>query len=397
MKNSWTKEEKATFRTQHPIKYPIKQLKHNCPKANVKEFADLIFAADCPKYKGLVTIVRRPKGTTTMETVASVPAEQAGEWLSQMHVSANADYYITKAQFSKAQTWDSNTALNSSNSTYSLDSKMHVKDVVEDVVIADASVSAQLTGEYNPASRLSKWVIKNETSDVELGASDITYETKTYPGQPAGGESYQAPTFKVDGKSEYSITAIFEAKDYGAVNVTVNDTKMGEATAQVDGGEASSSLTVVYEGVTVKLKATPKEGFIFKSWKASYGDDTQVTIADENAAETTFKMPATGEMPVNVVAEFAVDPSYLSEDCALTDVTLLDNNDSGIAYYGDQDLTNFTIEVPADTDNAKLAGMILKLTVSENAQVFQDGSDTPWDANGQACNMTLGIECYIGY
>lgn len=106
MKNSWTKEEKATFRTQHPIKYPIKQLKHNCPKANVKEFADLVFAADYPEYKGLVTIVRRPKGTSTMETVASVPAEQVGEWLSQMHVSADADYYITKAQFKAAQTWD---------------------------------------------------------------------------------------------------------------------------------------------------------------------------------------------------------------------------------------------------------------------------------------------------
>lgn len=107
MKNSWTKEEKATFRTQHPIKYPIKQVKHNYPKADIKTFADLIYAADRPEYKGIVTIVRRPKGTTTMETVASVPAEQAGEWLSQMHVSANADYYITKAQFSKAQTWDS--------------------------------------------------------------------------------------------------------------------------------------------------------------------------------------------------------------------------------------------------------------------------------------------------
>lgn len=106
MKNSWTKEEKATFRTQHPTKYPIKQLKHNYPKANVKEFADLIFAADCPEYKGLVTIARRPKGTSTMETVASVPAEQVGEWLSQMHVSADADYYITKAQFKAAQTWD---------------------------------------------------------------------------------------------------------------------------------------------------------------------------------------------------------------------------------------------------------------------------------------------------
>lgn len=104
---SWSKAQKEAFRTHHPTKYPIKQVKHNYPKANVKEFADLIFAADCPEYKGLVTIVRRPKGTSTMETVASVPAEEAGEWLSRMHVSANADYYITKVQFSKAQTWDS--------------------------------------------------------------------------------------------------------------------------------------------------------------------------------------------------------------------------------------------------------------------------------------------------
>ena len=103
---SWSKAQKEAFRTQHPTKYPIKQAKHNYPKANVKEFADLIFAADCPEYKGLVTIVRRPKGTSTVETVASVPAEEAGEWLSRMHVSANADYYITKAQFSKAQTWE---------------------------------------------------------------------------------------------------------------------------------------------------------------------------------------------------------------------------------------------------------------------------------------------------
>lgn len=103
---SWSKAQKEAFRTQHPTKYPIKQLKHNCPKANVKEFADLVFAADYPEYKGLVTIVRRPKGTSTMETVASVPAEEVGEWLSQIHVSADADYYLTKAQFKAAQTWD---------------------------------------------------------------------------------------------------------------------------------------------------------------------------------------------------------------------------------------------------------------------------------------------------
>lgn len=95
------------------------------------------------------------------------------------------------------------------------------------------------------------------------------------------------------------------------------------------------------------------------------------------------------ERPVNVVAEFAVDPSYLSEDCALTDVTLLDNNGSSIAYYGDQDLTNFTIEVPADTDNAKLAGMILKLTVSDDATVKKSGDTDNWPAAGKACGMEL--------
>lgn len=102
----WSKAEKEVFRAQHPTKYPLKQVNHNFPKADVKTFANLIYAADHSEYKGMVTIVRRPKGTTTMETVASVPAEQAGEWLSQMHVSADADYYLTKAQFKAAQTWD---------------------------------------------------------------------------------------------------------------------------------------------------------------------------------------------------------------------------------------------------------------------------------------------------
>ena len=281
-----------------------------------------------------------------------------------------------------------NATPNSINSTYSSDLKTHVKDVVEDVVIADALVSARLIGEYNPASRLSNWVIKNETSGVELSASDITYDTNTYPGQPAGGESYQVPTFKVDGKSEYSITAIFEAKDYGAVNVTVKNAEMGKATAQIDGGNASSELPVVYEGITVKLKATPKEGFIFKSWKASYGDGTQVTIADENAAETTFTMPQTEEMPVNVVATFVEDPNYLSEKCVLESVSLLDH--SGNTFEGDQDGTAFTVTLPADADASNLANMVLKLTYSKNAKVFRDGDTTAWDVNGQACNMTLG-------
>jgi len=107
MNTLWTKEEKEAFRVQHPTKYPIEQAKHNPPKADVKTFADLIYATDYPEYKGMVTIVRRLKGTATMKAVASVPAEQVGEWLTQMHVSTDADYYLTKAQFKAAQTWNS--------------------------------------------------------------------------------------------------------------------------------------------------------------------------------------------------------------------------------------------------------------------------------------------------
>ena len=215
----------------------------------------------------------------------------------------------------------------------------------------------------------------------------VRYETW---GSPLGG-NYDRPYFTVDGTSNYTIKAIFAAKDYGDVNVTVNDESMGTATAQIGTEEAAASIKAVVEGTEVKLQAQPKTGYVFQSWSATYGsDNTPVNIANSTAAQTTFVMPPTNRQPVKVVAEFAVDPSYLSEDCALTDVTLLDNNDSSISYNGDMDGTDFTIEVPADTDNAKLANMILKLTYSENAQVFRDGSDTPWNANGQACNMTLG-------
>ena len=266
-------------------------------------------------------------------------------------------------------------------STYDSTSGKHVNDSVTRTVIAGAKVSAVITtGTKNAGYKLTGWEITNTTKNEPV---NFDYD--------AGRGGIERPYFTVDGTSSYTIKAIFAAKDYGNVNVTVNDESMGTATAQIDTEEAATSLIGVVEGTEVKLQAQPKTGYVFQSWSATYGsDNTQVVIANSTAAQTTFVMPETNHQPVNVVAEFAVDPSHLSEDCALTDVTLLDNNGSSISYNGDMDGTDFTIEVPADTDNAKLANMILKLTYSENAQVFRDGSDTPWDVNGQACNMTLG-------
>ena len=197
------------------------------------------------------------------------------------------------------------------------------------------------------------------------------------------------PYFTVDGTSDYEIKAIFKAKDYGDVNVTVNDESMGTATAQIGTEEAAASIKAVVEGTEVKLQAQPNPGYIFQSWSATYGsDNTQVAIANSTAAQTTFVMPETNHQPVNVVATFVEDPNYLSEECVLESVLLLDH--SGNTFEGDQDGTAFTVTLPADADASNLANMVLKLTYSKNAKVFRDGDTAAWNANGQACNMTLG-------
>ena len=268
--------------------------------------------------------------------------------------------------------------------TYDVNSgKQHKFDSVADTVAIGTEVSATIAPVSNPktGNKLVGWEITNTTKE-----ETVSVEYKDYPTQIG---TIQRPYFTVDGTSNYTIKAIFAAKDYGNVNVTVNDEIMGTATAQIDTEEAATSLIGVVEGTTVKVQAQPKPGFIFQSWSATYGDGKTVETNDSSAAQTTFVMPATKHEAVNVVATFTEDPNYLSEECDLEEVALLDANGSPVGEY-DQDGTVFTITLPADMDTTNLANMILKLTYSKNAQVFKKGSKTAWDANGQACNMTLG-------
>ena len=265
-------------------------------------------------------------------------------------------------------------------STYDFSARRHAYDSVTRTVIADAKVSATIaTGTKNAGYKLTGWEIRNTTKDEPV---NFDYD--------AGYGGIERPYFTVDGTSNYTIKAIFAAKDYGDVNVTVNDESMGTATAQIGTGTADASIDAVVEGTEVKLQAQPNSGYIFQSWSATYGsDNTQVKIANSTEAQATFVMPATNHQDVNVVATFTKDPNYLSEACALEEIALLDANGSLVGEY-DQVGTVFTITLPADMDTTNLANMILKLTYSKNAQVFKDGSETAWDANGQACNMTLG-------
>ena len=265
-------------------------------------------------------------------------------------------------------------------STYDFSARRHAYDSVTRTVIADAKVSATIaTGTKNAGYKLTGWEIRNTTKDEPV---NFDYD--------AGYGGIERPCFTVDGTSNYTIKAIFAAKDYGNVNVTVNDESMGIATAQIGTETAAASIDAVVEGTEVKLQAQPKTGYVFQSWSATYGsDNTQVKIANSTEAQATFVMPATNHQAVNVVATFTKDPNYLSEACALEEIALLDANGSLVGEY-DQVGTVFTITLPADMDTTNLANMILKLTYSKNAQVFKDGSETAWDANGQACNMTLG-------
>ena len=271
-------------------------------------------------------------------------------------------------------------------STYDSTSGQHKYNSVTRTVIAGAKVSAYIdtAPTANAGFKLDSWEIKNVTKN------EIVVPEYVASNHPADGSSYMIPYFTVDGTSDYEIKAIFKAKDHGNVNVTVNDESMGTATAQIGAGEAATSINDVVEGMEVKLQAQPNLGYVFQGWSATYGsDNTQVVIANSTAAQTTFVMSATNRQPVKVVATFTEDPNYLSEACALEEVALLDANGSPVGEY-DQVGTVFTITLPADMDTTNLANMILKLTYSKNAQVFKDGSETAWDANGQACNMTLG-------
>ena len=264
-------------------------------------------------------------------------------------------------------------------STYDSTSGKHMNDSVTRTVIAGAKVSAVITtGTKNAGYKLTDWEITNTTKNEQV---NFDYD--------AGYGGIERPYFTVDGTSNYTISAIFAAKDYGNVNVTVNDESMGTATAQIGTEEAATSLIGVVERTKIKLQAQPKTGYVFQSWSVTYGsDNTQVEIANSTEAQTTFVMPATNHQPVNVVATFVEDPNYLSEECILESVLLLDH--SGNTFEGDQDGTAFTVTLPADADVSNLANMVLKLTYSKNAKVFRDGDTAAWNANGQACNMTLG-------
>lgn len=105
----WNSEKKAAFRKEHPLMMPEKQPRHNCPHEDVRTYFDTIFGSDRPEYKGMVTVAAK-KADVEMQMVAVVPAEQMGDWASQLHVTPRYDYYYGKAQYCGNATWGADRA-----------------------------------------------------------------------------------------------------------------------------------------------------------------------------------------------------------------------------------------------------------------------------------------------
>ena len=204
-------------------------------------------------------------------------------------------------------------------------------------------------------------------------------EYVTYPGVAAN------PHVVLAGDN-VTITAKFRSKIFAAVTAKA-DPAMGSAAVAIGDGEASPSQSIVFEGQTVTLTATPGERYMLKGWEVKDKDNTPVeyTVA-EDVNVATFTMPSTGK-DITAKAIFEVDPANASTACVLEDVDLKITG-ATVKNQG----TSYTVTVPANTDEDTLSAAVLKFTISEYADIIRAGDETPWPTNGQACGMTLDTQ-----
>ena len=202
--------------------------------------------------------------------------------------------------------------------------------------------------------------------------------------RPKGSFGYATKVeFKASGE-KMAVTANFRERAFASVTAAA-DAAMGSATVTVGGSTPAETQSVVYEGQTVTLTATPGERYMLKGWEVKDADknDVTYTVAEDVVNVATFIMPATGK-DITAKAIFKVDPAKASAACDLSNVTL---NIPGAT--SERSGTKYTITVPANTDEAALAQAVLKLEISEYATVKKSGDTGNWPAEGKACDMEL--------
>lgn len=214
-------------------------------------------------------------------------------------------------------------------------------------------------------------------------------EYVTYPGVAAN------PHVVLAGDN-VTITAKFRSKIFAGVTAKADPATMGSATVTVGSSTPAETQSIVYEGQTVTLTATPKSQRYMldpeNPWtvKDSSGAAIEFTLVTaDNNTQATFTMPSTGN-DITATANFVVDTSKPNDDCSLERVELWSADGAKLLSASNRAGDTYTIALPASVTPSELPNLRLKFICgdAEHAVVKQD--DTVWDESKGCGITTLG-------
>ena len=280
---------------------------------------------------------------------------------------------------------------------------------------SSANVGFNSDGNWKESWVLLGWEIMiddvNRANDLEY----VTYnDVSGYPSVKLAGDNVQ-------------ITAKFRSKIFAAVTAKASPATMGSAAVSVGSSDPVESKSVVFEGQTVTLTATPKsERYKLDEtnpWTVT--DSSGATIAvtpvtpetpetqadtgttgdtgdtgDTGTTETpetpevtkdysqvTFTMPSTGK-DITATANFVVDTSKPNDDCSLLRVELWSADGKNRLASSNKSGDTYTIELPASVAVSDLPNLRLKFICGDAANAVVKQGNTEWSKDGQACGIT---------
>lgn len=244
-----------------------------------------------------------------------------------------------------------------------------------------AIVNFNSDGNWKESWVLLGWEIIIDDVDRANDPEYVTYnDVSGYPSVKLAGDNVQ-------------ITAKFRSKIFAAVTAKA-DPAMGSAAVAIGNGEASPSQSIVFEGQTVTLTATPKSQRYMldpeNPWtvKDSSGAAIEFTLVTaDNNTQATFTMPSTGN-DITATANFVVDTSKPNDDCSLERVELWSADGAKLLSASNRAGDTYTIELPASVTPSELPNLRLKFICGDAANAVVKQGNTEWSKDGQACGIT---------
>lgn len=279
---------------------------------------------------------------------------------------------------------------------------------------SSANVGFNSDGNWKESWVLLGWEIMIDDVDRANDPKYVTYnDVSGYPSVKLAGDNVK-------------ITAKFRSKIFAAVTAKADPATMGSAAVSVGSSDPVESKSVVFEGQTVTLTATPKserykldetnpwtvtdssgaaiavtpvtpetpETQADTGTTGDTGDtgDTGTTETPETPevtkdySQVTFTMPSTGK-DITATANFVVDTSKPNDDCSLLRVELWSADGAKLLSASNRAGDTYTIELPASVAPSELPNLRLKFICGDAEHAVVKQGDTVWDES-KGCGIT---------